>query len=92
MNALPPPGKRPPGALRSLFGVHAFCGNDCGSHSAMPNHGATDSSKKCVTSWPGLCTVGSAFGSRGNDSRKVTSAPEPGREERKRVAGSSWPT
>jgi hypothetical protein len=78
--------------LVSLFGVHGVCGNERGSHNAIPNQGATDSSKKCVTSLPGLWTVGAASGSIGNFSRKVMFPPDPGWAEMNRVAGSSCPT
>ena len=59
--------------------------------SAIENHGAIESSNQCVTSLPGLATVGRAFGSRGSRSSQVMSLPEPCRFERKRMIGSSCP-
>jgi hypothetical protein len=59
--------------------------------SAIENHGAIESSNQWVTSFPGVFTVGSAFGSRGSRSIHVMSLPEPARLERNRMIGSSWP-
>ena len=91
MNAPPPPGNEPCGALLSLLGVHRVCGNDCGSHMVIPNQGATLSSNQCTTSWPGWPVVGIAFGSIGSRSVNVTLFPEPGRLEMNLTDGSSWP-
>ena len=91
MNAPPPPGKTPWGALLSLFGTHLVCGYEFGSHMLIPNHGAMLSSNQWVTSWPGWLVVGMAFGSIGRRSVNDTLLPEPGRLEMKRMDGSSWP-
>ena len=48
------------GAFESLIGLHAACGYEFGLHSAIENHGAIDSSNQCVTSLPGVPTVGAA--------------------------------
>ncbi len=63
MNALPPPGKDAVGAFVSETGVQGVSGLEFGSHRSIENHGATDSSKKWVTSPPGFLTVGSCAGS-----------------------------
>jgi hypothetical protein len=81
----------PLGALLSEFGVQGFSGYDLELQSAIENHGASDSSKKCVTSWPGVATVGLAEGSIGSVSVHVTSFPDPGRFDRNVRSGSSWP-
>jgi hypothetical protein len=91
MKAVPPPGNRPRGAFASERGVQCTCGSELGSQRFIENHGATVSSKLCVTSVLGSLVVGSACGSMGNRSTQVTLLPEPGREEMNRSDGSSWP-
>ena len=78
MNALPPPGLVALGALESDTGVQDVSGAESGSHRFIENHGATESSKKCVMSFPGWLTVGSCAGSRPRRSTYVTSAADPG--------------
>jgi hypothetical protein len=91
MKALPPPGKLALGAFASERGVHGSCGSEFGSHSSIENQGAIVSSKLCVTSFPGCAVVGSARGSLPSVSTNVTSLPDPGRDERNRIDGSSCP-
>ena len=79
------------GALESDLGVQAVCGYELGSHRAIENHGAGVSSNQSETSWPGLASVGAAFGSLPRVSDQFTLLPEPGALERKAVSGSSWP-
>jgi hypothetical protein len=81
----------PFGALLSEFGVHGLSGYDLGLHSAIENHGATESSNQCVTSLPGVATVGLATGSVGSVSVHVESFPDPGLWERNVRSGSSCP-
>lgn len=66
-------------------------GAELGSQTVVEIHGATDSSNQCVTSWPGVFTVGMAFGSFGRFSVMEKSLPEPGRLETNRIDGSSCP-
>jgi len=54
-------------------------------------HGAMLSSNQCVTSLPGVFTVGRAAGSRGRVSFMRKLLPEPRRLDRKRIDGSSCP-
>src|SRR5271170_5498500 len=98
MKADPPPefavlqlGPKQVGALLSDLGVQAVCGYEFGSHRAIENHGAGESSNQSETSWPGLASVGAAFGSRPRLRVQLTLLPEPGALERKAVSGSSWP-
>src|SRR5580704_1064525 len=79
------------GALESDSGVQFVNGNELGSHRSIENHGAGDSSNQCETSWPGLTSVGAAFGSRPRLIVQVTLLPEPGALDKKVVSGSSWP-
>ena len=71
--------------------MHGASGVDLGSQTVVDIQGATDSSNQCVTSLPGLLTVGSADGSTGSCSANVVSLPEPGCEEMNRIDGSSCP-
>ena len=56
MKAEPPPrlvvqsGLTQVGALESDSGVQAVCGNELGSHRAIENHGAGESSNQCEMS------------------------------------------
>jgi hypothetical protein len=79
------------GAFESLIGLHAACGYEFGLHSAIENHGAIDNSNQCVTSLPGVPTVGAAAGSCPSVSVHVTSFPDPGLSDRKVRSGSSCP-
>src|ERR1700722_8521107 len=97
MKAEPPPspvtqsGPVQVGALLSELGVQAASGNELGSHRAIENHGAGESSNQSATSWPGLASVGAAVGSRPRLSVQLTLPPEPGVLETKPTSGSSWP-
>ena len=91
MNVEPPPLLVLLGAFESLSGVHGACGYEFGSHSAIENHGAGESSNQCATSWPGFRSVGAADGSRGMVSVQVTLLPEPCWCDRNVMSGSSWP-
>ena len=75
------------GAFVSLFGLQAVCGYEDGLQSAIPNHGAIDSSNQCVTSLPGVPTVGAAAGSCPSVSVQVTSFPDPGWSDRNGQVG-----
>ena len=91
MNAVPPPGNEPCGGVRVRARLAGQRGSELGSHRFIENQGAMVSSKLWVDVVPGRRTVGSRCGSTGSRSTQVTSLPEPGREERNRSDGSSWP-
>jgi hypothetical protein len=77
--------------LLSDRAVHGSSGAESGSQTVVENHGAMLSSNQCVTSLPGVFTVGRAAGSLGRFSVMLKLFPEPGREDRKRIDGSSCP-
>src|SRR5580693_1957359 len=97
MNAEPPPspvvqsGPSQVGALESELGAHEVWGKELGSHRAIENHGAGESSNQSVTSWPGWTSVGAACGFLPRVSVQVTFPPDPGVLELKVASGSSWP-